>query len=541
MSTAIDLYAGIGGWAVGFGYAGITIAQAYEWWDEACRTYDINVGHRPTQADIRHLAWNDLPLPGTIDFVVGSPPCTQFSYSNRGGNGDLAEGLRDLHRFLEIVEYLRPRYWAMENVPRVSKVLREQTQAFGSLRRFADLIESVDLIDASDFGVPQSRTRMIAGRYPRDLFMCYRGREPRRTLGDVVEALGSSPATDPVYGSPLAFVTDHLVEPPLTVEETRLNRDMKSYHPVYNGMSFPDRFDRPSRTITATCTRVSRESVVISGRDRSDIRRLTIRERACVQSFPCSYLFDGRTYGSRMKMVGNAIPPAVTYYLGLAMQRTNPDSAPLLASLAPFLPALPATWSECAPERPPKRYPVTRRFRACVPGLRFKSGVRFEVTNEPAVSPVAWNMAFYYGNSKDIRRGKISRSQLKTVLATTGVELRGLDPLLLAAETQKPTRELADGLQKTWAHLAAGSHPFDLVDGLGSLANQVKDALRGNGTDSICRACMLLFPGLNRGKSSEDYVSILAGAIVMAGFDSGNYSEERKDDDKQLLFAFERA
>ena len=59
-------------------------------------------------------------------------------------------------------------------------------------------------------------------------------------------------------------LVDHDPEPSFDEEETRLNRDSKTHHPAYNDMQFPDPWDEPVRTITATCSRVSRESIVVN-------------------------------------------------------------------------------------------------------------------------------------------------------------------------------------------------------------------------------------------------------------------------------------
>ncbi|MFT7106828.1 MAG: DNA (cytosine-5)-methyltransferase 1 [Yoonia sp.] len=61
----------------------------------------------------------------------------------------------------------------------------------------------------------------------------------------------------------LEEIIDNELEEPLNWEEERFNRDMKVAHPIYNGMPFPDPFDRSIRTVTATCTRVLRESPII--------------------------------------------------------------------------------------------------------------------------------------------------------------------------------------------------------------------------------------------------------------------------------------
>src|SRR3546814_4586174 len=72
-------------------------------------------------------------------------------------------------------------------------------------------------------------------------------------------------------------------------------------------MPFPDPLDRTVRTITATCTRVSRESIIIEQPNtRDSFRRLSIRERATLQGFPITFQFYGASHGQKLRMVGNA-------------------------------------------------------------------------------------------------------------------------------------------------------------------------------------------------------------------------------------------
>lgn len=118
---AIDLYSGVGGWSAGLRMAGISVVASYERSEHANITNARNNGHATHTVDLRALDLNTLPK--DIDVVVGSPPCTQFSMSNRGGNGDISDGLKDIKVFLEVVDRLKPRFWAMENVPRVSNIL----------------------------------------------------------------------------------------------------------------------------------------------------------------------------------------------------------------------------------------------------------------------------------------------------------------------------------------------------------------------------------------------------------------------------------
>ena len=118
---AIDLYSGIGGWKLGLKMAGIDVVKSYEWWQPAIDTANKNFGSSDTSVDIRNLDFSTLPE--NIDIVVGSPPCTQFSYANRGGSGNIEDGMVDVVQFLKIVQYLKPTYWAMENVVKVVEVI----------------------------------------------------------------------------------------------------------------------------------------------------------------------------------------------------------------------------------------------------------------------------------------------------------------------------------------------------------------------------------------------------------------------------------
>ena len=400
---AIDLYSGIGGWSLGLTMAGVDVVASYEWWGPANQTNQINNQHSTTEIDIRSLPLNSLP--GSIDFVVGSPPCTQFSYANRGGSGDIEDGLKDIEKFLEVVEYLKPRFWAMENVPRVAKILEREFSPAGRFERFAHLNAKIAVVDMCEWGIPQKRKRSIIGNFDFGLLDSYRSKTQKHSLGLVLSSLTASEVTDPIYGIKLnaCDLVDHIEEMPLSREEARINREMKTFHPIYNDMSFPDPLDKPSRTITATCTRVSRESIVVPVEGSPQLfRRLTVRERGCIQGFPITYQFFGRSFQQKLKMIGNAVPPAFTYYVANAMLRTPSSELPSLGlAIKRFKPSGKVP-NITPPDTEGAIYPSNRRFRAAIPNLRLKSGVRFEFSNSFEAGKVNWAVKLYFGNSKAI-------------------------------------------------------------------------------------------------------------------------------------------
>jgi DNA (cytosine-5)-methyltransferase 1 len=477
---AIDLYSGIGGWTTGFRMAGIDVVASYEWWKDANNTHNNNFGTTHKETNIRELKLEDLPNPKDIEFVLGSPPCTQFSYANRGGNGDIADGMIDIIKFLEIVEYLNPKYWAMENVPRVAKIIELEIQKGGSLFRFKNLFSEngIRVYDSSEFGVPQKRKRMIAGRLPFDLLESYKVVTPKLTMGQVLDALNENVVIDPVYGVELnkKEVTDHNSEAPLSDEEERINGDSKAYHAVYNAMSFPDKWDRPSRTITALCTRVSRESIIIRDHDNK-LRRLTVRERGCLQSFPLNYQFYSGSYGGKLKMIGNAVPPVLTFYIAQSMLERSIENV-LLPSEAvnPIVKAdeLPVIH---LPDKKGAKYSWSRSFWLAVPGLRFGSGVRFELRNyhDKRDQSTTWRMNLFFGNSKNIKGKELDFDLFKrSSKVLENLNINKLNNFLEEILTFCDSIDI-EGLQKNWTNKDRDRvGPIELIDSLGVFADQFK-------------------------------------------------------------------
>lgn len=511
---AIDLYAGVGGWSLGLSMAGVEVVASYEWWHEANLTNYKNNKHRANQVNIRSLDPAAIPK---VDIVVGSPPCTQFSLANRGGRGDVLEGLKDVEKFLEIVEAVGPRFWALENVPRLAEILRSELNQGGELHRFARLNPSVAVLDCSEWGVPQRRKRAIIGNFDLDLLLSYRSSCRTTTLGDVIDALSSDPAVDPVYGTlvPATYLVDHAKEDFLSKEEERINRDNKSNHPVYNGMSFPDDLGRPSRTVTATCTRVSRESIVVP--EEGGFRRLTLRERASLQSFPASYQFYGTSNAQKQKMIGNALPPLLSYYIGNAMLGVPPHEVPspkdAVARFSPPSDEPPPT----RPDRSRSRHDDQRRFRAAIPGLRFKSGVRFELSNEFRPGGPQWRVRFFYGDSKKRHEVDLGSPLLKKMEASPGVRASVARANNIVVEGGGILNNVDPrGLQARWAHCRDDYlHPHDLVD---SIDAAVKSFLEKDACPNadVCVGSLLSSFGTSAGhkKLMQNSKAVFAGMVV---------------------------
>ncbi len=484
---AIDLYSGVGGWSLGLRLAGIEVVASYERWGPANETNFKNNRHQAQTVDIRRLAFNDLPK--NIDVVVGSPPCTQFSFSNRGGSGDLNDGLEDIVKFLTIVNHIRPKMWAMENVPRVATIIENEMKRGGRLYRFRHLGLTPHIVSMEEFGLPQRRRRCIAGNFDFDLLKTYRNTTKRRTLGYVIKSLAQGPAIDPIYQFtlPKDQLWDHDIETPLNGEEIRINKSAKLVHPVYNSMPFPDPLDRSVRTITATCTRVSRESVIIKLPRSETYRRLTVRERASLQGFPITFQFYGSSYGQKLRMVGNAFPPTIAFYLALAFKRVSVESLPNLGTLAKRLtnPAPPPP--ETRVDRPGGCFSPTRRFRFAIPALRLKSGVRFDLSNSFPGGKVSWQVSFWFGNSKSIQTVTLDADLYRLLITEmTASERTLVKPYLNALAEFIAEADIAN-MQQLWCHRGPGkTRAFMLLDAISDEATRITKAFRC-GDELACR------------------------------------------------------
>jgi DNA (cytosine-5)-methyltransferase 1 len=521
---AIDLYSGIGGWSLGLKMAGIKVVSSYERSQRANRTNEENNGHPTNGVDLRRFDLKSLPK--DIDIVVGSPPCTQFSFANRGGKGDVTDGINDLEVFFRVVERLKPRCWALENVPRLQQILEHQMRPRGKLRFLIDMPLSIEVFDMEEFGIAQRRKRCIVGNFDFDLLRSYSTIAPRITLGDIIRSLGLPKPVDPLFGKELRreLLTDHEMEQPLTEEETRINRANKVIHPVYNSMPFPDPQNRSARTITATCTRVSRESIVIE-HELEKYRRLTIRERACTQGFPISFQFFGKSFADKLRMIGNAMPPVFAFYIGHAMKSSTTNKIPTLAKALEPIKLSARQPPSTGVEVPKRRYRWNRTFRFAVPSLRLKSGVRFELANRFSDGSVAWIINFYFGTSKSIHQIELNAQLGERIAAKLPREaMKSLDGEIAALKVIAGDVESTQ-LQRVWTHTGPGTiRPFELLDKISESGKTVQHLLsRQTSINEMIIKDVIPLAGPKiegREKLIRHSTTIVAGLVVGSAFNA---------------------
>jgi DNA (cytosine-5)-methyltransferase 1 len=285
--------------------------------------------------------------------------------------------------------------------------------------------------------------------------------------------------------------------------------------------------NQPARTVTATCTRVSRESLVIADPEaEGQFRRLTIRERASLQGFPITFQFYAKSFSEKAKMIGNAIPPTFTYLLALAAGAASSQGFRGFGTAARqlTLPEKPAPVTP--PDREGRTYPSTRSFRAAIPGLRFKSGMRFDLSNTIERATAEWRVRFFFGPSKDIREIDLDGTVLADLKRSPVVAdaLGAFGRALAKAEAALHASSPAD-LQLVWARKAQGLSPYDVVDLLGALADDLHSRLEAeldrDSLDAVEKYVLTVASGscahgklVGGPKLQRNALRILAGLVI---------------------------
>jgi DNA (cytosine-5)-methyltransferase 1 len=415
----IDLFAGCGGLSLGLSMAGLQGQFAVERDAMAFDTFSENfLGERkvpvskfswPSWLEKRAWAIDDLlsehsddlaKLNGSVQILAGGPPCQGFSFSGKRQEADPRNLL--FEKYVQVVNAIKPSALILENVPGM-KVAHfgpadyEGNRSKATESYYDKLKNSLEaigydvhgkIIDASGFGVPQKRLRLIViglrrnvsdnlyGGVERAFEILEEKRKEQLVEFRLPELISASDAisdlrtdwtirqrcVDPF--SPQGF-QEAVYLGPKTIFQSLMHKhcrkdSMDSMRLARHGEEVKQRF----KTILDECTpgvpvnQVSRAKFGLKKHriylmsasspaptittlpddvvHYAEPRILTVRESARLQSFPDWFRFRGKfTTGGAMRtkecprytQVGNAVPPLLARAIGLAIASTLLEAA----------------------------------------------------------------------------------------------------------------------------------------------------------------------------------------------------------------------
>jgi len=316
----LDLYCGMGGLSLGFALAlrdaeiaGLDVDG------DAVDTYNLNLNRLGAAARVQDvLGWEPA---GAYDIVIGGSPCNPFSLANARNPGEAHPLFPTFPRFFDVVLALKPKLFLLENVKGLTTRRHRHHLERQLARAAADYVVEWRVLNAVDYGVPQRRERLIVVGGRRGLGEKPLFPEPTHaeagsarldggrlhrwlTLGEAIGDLLLVPPQEgkkPIQASPghgeladpgkpsgtaeadgrggdFAFGTVLLpAEPaggprPAILREEQAKRVREEREDTgrhWGTMEFPDRLDRPSRTISShTLEGAKRETIVIPFIDR---------------------------------------------------------------------------------------------------------------------------------------------------------------------------------------------------------------------------------------------------------------------------------
>ncbi|MDO5157165.1 MAG: DNA cytosine methyltransferase [Eubacteriales bacterium] len=317
-----ELFCGPGGIACGAmratsgdGQFGIEHAWANDYDEDTCETYRSNICPDAPgtvyHEDVRNL---DISLLGPIDAFAYGFPCNSFS--NVGEHEGLKnEKFGQLYWYgIKVLKQYRPKWFIAENVSGIQSAGSGDFRIILQDMRDVGYKLTVNLYKAEQYGIPQTRHRVIIVGIRDDIPVEFRVPDPaqyanvdisaRTALSDI---LVSSPNNEVRKLSKKVVERLSLIRPGENVwqAEKRLGEDFPEHLKIHTKTKISQIYrkldpDKPAYTVTA------------AGGGGTFMyhwtnRELTNRERARIQTFPDNYKFVGQ-YSSVRKQIGMAVP-----------------------------------------------------------------------------------------------------------------------------------------------------------------------------------------------------------------------------------------
>ena len=342
--TMLDLFCGAGGFAVGCDWAGFQSVFGIDHLEPAMKTWTRNHPHAiGCLGDIKKLnpqvIKRILEEKGVyhINMITGGVPCQGFSIANRKHNDNDERNYLFLE-YMKFVKVFQPDYIILENVSGMRSTAGGKFE--NDIKEYMKSLGyevTVQVVSAADFGVPQQRKRLLfvgvkidAGLTIPYVFPSGNFIGNHRTVYDAISdlpELGNADIATEYKNTKLTEyqklmrgegeikaipkvkkLFNHVApnHPQETIDRIAKTEPGKPMYEKFK-QRIRLRYDLPSPTQLAGGIRPHFQF----GHPEQP-RGLTIRERARIQSFPDTYVFEGGTVQERVQ-TGNAVPPLMIY------------------------------------------------------------------------------------------------------------------------------------------------------------------------------------------------------------------------------------
>jgi len=329
--THMSLFSGCGGFDLGFSRAGFRTIFANDLDQDACETFEANLGH----IEQGNITSPEVQLPSRSvrpDVLTAGFPCQPFS--NAGSRRGILDDRGSLYSTaLHLVERYRPRSVVFENV---RGLLSTHSHTRPLIEEICDRLVELDyrvvfaLVDASQHNVPQRRLRLLIvamtkGENGQFAFPPPVERDDL-TIGDTILDLKGDEAnqSDIIQLNPQAIAIGALVPPGgswKSIPYEKLPPRLQRIHDNiarYRWPNFYRKFssDEVAGTVTAA---FKPENAGVWHPVKK--RPLSVREIARIQTFPDWFTFHGRNVKSMYRQIGNAVPPRLAFDLATRLRK----------------------------------------------------------------------------------------------------------------------------------------------------------------------------------------------------------------------------
>ena len=316
--TAIELFAGAGGLALGLEQAGINTLEYVEFDKVCCETLRTN---RPDWNivcdDIHNVDFAEYN--GKVDIVTGGFPCQAFSYAGKKLGFEDTRGTL-FHEFARCIMEVNPKMFLAENVRGLVSHDEGRT-----LKTIINVFESLGyttqkkVLNACYYGVGQKRERIVIIGIRNDLDIQFEYPTEDKKWTVLKDALRNCPESVGVqYSEKKKKVLDLVpaggcwVDLPDEIAKEYMGKSYASGG-GRRGMARRISWDEPCLTLTCSPSQKQTERC-----HPDETRPFTVREYARIQSFPDNWNFCGGI-GDQYKQIGNAVPVEMARRVGVQL------------------------------------------------------------------------------------------------------------------------------------------------------------------------------------------------------------------------------